>query len=1018
MALKLRGRTQILDASLALGKFKGVTSGTIIGNSGSGPAALSSSDARTVLGLSTSDAVAFGSLSSTDITIPNGKSLNVSAGTLTLADNQISGDKIHGGNISGGYGSLGYSNTSFDLDSEDHYDNEIHSDAYTRHYGGHVTLSSDGNVMVVSLRSYMAYEDNQANMNGLDPNIYRYEWNSSTSSWDFVYSFALYVPYYSVGNYRFPYPAWSIDMNDDGSVLVVGWPEAGDIMSSFPWFGTGFVLKWNSTDQEYKKLDYQPWNGLRDPLTPTVNGRTINAMSTSRNQGNFKNSHLTSNSVYHTAPYPTGEPRRMFESIAISGDATKVVAGAGIGKTGVSTQTYARVAGGSQDEHGFIQTYYWGKKNSAQAVNTPIQSVSDGNNLEKPDSLAVIDESSLNTYIQFYEYEHSRLSAPSNTKGFGMSCSMNDDGDLLVVGSPFTSISGNDNCGTVYTYDWDDTNHEWDIRSQTLQLDSPSGDEYFGMNVELSGDGKRLAVSATGDMDSRNTLHGDTYHGIKGEVYIYDLSASGSWVLNETISRTDSSNGDLFGRGLAFDETGETLMIGAPGYELSGASTYYHDDHGILYQYSTSSSNTASLSFSGSTVSVSNALSAGSFASSSVNIDGGNIDGTAIGSSSASSGSFTSLIASGGGSSAIDNVPIGSNTPLSGAFTSLSASTSLSVNSNLSVNSDGDLSTSGTISSSEVSGANSIAGNLTIGGDLTVNGTTITLDVSTMSVEEPLIALATGNDSSDELDIGLFGTYDSSGSQDLYAGLYRDATDGKFKLFKDSQQSDWSTNVVDASATGYSVATLVANLEGDVTGDLTGNADSATAFATARDFSITGDFTASAVSFDGSSNVVLDASIDNSVVVVSDLSTDMVITSSETFTDSDVLIPTSAATKAYILSQVSSSGDPADDGDFKIANSSGEFTKSERVFQKSTISSSDVSNGYVSISTDIDTNFEFLAEVYLNGQKIRSGTSTQVGNSEREYYFDTSSSGSHKIYLNSSIMKSDDKLEIIYFILS
>jgi hypothetical protein len=426
------------------------------------------------------------------------------------------------------------------------------------------------------------------------------------------------------------------------------------------------------------------------------------------------------------------------------------------------------------------------------------------------------------------------------------------------------------------------------------------------------------------------------------------------------------------------------------------------------------------LTLSGSQVAVSNALSAGSFASSSVNIDGGNIDGTAIGSAAASSASFTSLIASGGGSSAIDNVPVGANTASSGAFTSLSASTSLSVNSNLSVNSDGDLATSGTISSSEVSGANSIAGNLTIGGNLTVNGSTVTVDVATMSVEDPLIVLATGNDSSDELDIGLFGTYDSSGSQDLYAGLYRDADDGKFKLFKDSQQADWSTNVVDATATGYVVASLVANLEGDVTGDLTGNADSATALETARDFSITGDFTASAVSFDGSANVVLDASIDNGVVVVSDLSTDMVITSSETFSDSDVLIPTSAATKSYILSQVSSSSDAsAENGDFKIANSNGEFTKSERVFQKSTISSSDVSNGYVVISTDIDTNFEFLAEVYLNGQKIRSGTSTQVGNSEREYYFDTTDeTGIHKIYLNSSIMKSGDKLEIIHFILS
>ena len=34
-----------------------------------------------------------------DITVGAGKTLNVSAGTLTLADNQISGDKVEGGTI-------------------------------------------------------------------------------------------------------------------------------------------------------------------------------------------------------------------------------------------------------------------------------------------------------------------------------------------------------------------------------------------------------------------------------------------------------------------------------------------------------------------------------------------------------------------------------------------------------------------------------------------------------------------------------------------------------------------------------------------------------------------------------------------------------------------------------------------------------------------------------------------------------------------------------------------------------
>ena len=122
----------------------------------------------------------------------------------------------------------------------------------------------------------------------------------------------------------------------------------------------------------------------------------------------------------------------------------------------------------------------------------------------------------------------------------------------------------------------------------------------------------------------------------------------------------------------------------------------------------------------------------------------------------------------------------------------------------------------------------SISDNLTVGGNFTVNGTTTTVNTATLSVEDPLIKLANGNDGADSVDIGLYGLYDTSGSQDLYAGLFRDASDsGKFKLFKDLQAEP--TTTVNTSGTGYAAATLVVGtLEGNVTGDLTGTASLAT----------------------------------------------------------------------------------------------------------------------------------------------------------------------------------------------
>jgi hypothetical protein len=107
-----------------------------------------------------------------------------------------------------------------------------------------------------------------------------------------------------------------------------------------------------------------------------------------------------------------------------------------------------------------------------------------------------------------------------------------------------------------------------------------------------------------------------------------------------------------------------------------------------------------------------------------------------------------------------------------------------------------------------------VGNNLTVTGDLTVNGTAVTVNTSILSVEDPLIKLANGNSTADSVDIGFYGLYDTSGSLDLYCGLFRDASDGKFRLFVDSQSEPSTT--VNTSATGYTVGTLIANIRGGI----------------------------------------------------------------------------------------------------------------------------------------------------------------------------------------------------------
>ena len=144
----------------------------------------------------------------------------------------------------------------------------------------------------------------------------------------------------------------------------------------------------------------------------------------------------------------------------------------------------------------------------------------------------------------------------------------------------------------------------------------------------------------------------------------------------------------------------------------------------------------------------------------------------------------------------------------------------------------------------------SLDADVTVTGDLIVNGDTVTVNTATLSVEDPLIALAIGN-GADSVDVGLYAKYTDSGVK--YSGLFRDASDSdKWKLFATTGGSHAAPTTTVNTTSGFTLGTLVASaFEGDITGDVTGNADTATALATTR--AING------VNFDGSAAITVTA---------------------------------------------------------------------------------------------------------------------------------------------------------------
>ena len=128
-----------------------------------------------------------------------------------------------------------------------------------------------------------------------------------------------------------------------------------------------------------------------------------------------------------------------------------------------------------------------------------------------------------------------------------------------------------------------------------------------------------------------------------------------------------------------------------------------------------------------------------------------------------------------------------------------------------------------------------IGNDLTVTGDLLVSGDTVTVNTATMTVEDPLIKMASGNDA-DTVDVGLYAKYTASGAK--YAGIIRDAsTTGDPWTFFDSLTTEPTTTVT-VGSNGFDYADIKAggiNAEdgftGDLTGDVTGNADTSTKIA-------------------------------------------------------------------------------------------------------------------------------------------------------------------------------------------
>ena len=143
---------------------------------------------------------------------------------------------------------------------------------------------------------------------------------------------------------------------------------------------------------------------------------------------------------------------------------------------------------------------------------------------------------------------------------FGRSVALSADGNTAVVGAP----RENGNSGAVWTFTRDGT--EW---SAGTMLSSPETQTplHFGVSLAISADGSTLVVGAP-------RLGG-------GRVWTFAHSGSSWSSLGGPITGSGEDGVGLFGQSLALSDDGQTMLVGAPGY---------NDEQGAAWGFSRSGS--------------------------------------------------------------------------------------------------------------------------------------------------------------------------------------------------------------------------------------------------------------------------------------------------------------------------------------------------------------------------------------------------------------------------------------------
>lgn len=283
-----------------------------------------------------------------------------------------------------------------------------------------------------------------------------------------------------------------------------------------------------------------------------------------------------------------------------------------------------------------------------------------------------------------------------------------------------------------------------------------------------------------------------------------------------------------------------------------------------------------------------------------------------------------------------------------------------------------------------VGGTLEVTGNTTIQGDLHVTGNTVTFSANNLALEDTFIYLNNGSTISNP-DLGFAGNYNDGSYK--HAGLFRDASDGKWKFF-DSYTPE-PTDPINVSHPSFSLADVaVDNLEAvnvTLSGNITVNTNKFTVTASSGNTAIAGTLAVTGVtSLSDVLNVTGNLNVNTNKFNVTASSGNTAIAGTLGVTGATTLSSTLNVSGAATLSStLALTGDFAvNTNKFNVTASSGNTAIAGTLSVSSAVTLADT----LSVNGNVTLGNASGDTVTLNGATLTLGTNLNINSGK--YYFD------------------------------